>query len=380
MNKINLAILMTDTSYMNLFTNYIRTSEYADTFTVRSFSQPEMFEQHVQRNRVHVLLAQRELMPARNLLNKGDTVIVLDENYHGDEEKNYPFVPMYQPLDKLILQVLLIHSEDSYGPIGLLRKSGATSVISVFSASGGSGKSTVAMNMAHQLALLDKKIFYLNLELAGSLEPVFETVNYADFGQLIYCLKSEPQQLRNKLEPFLKYQARLNVEYLCGPYYSQEMQELAADDIGLLISELAAMARYDFIVVDLESTRHPRITAALKSSDRVIWIVTDDIRCLHKTHLWAEDLKFLDLRMGGSAKTAYVLNKYIGTPLNDFKAKGIEITAYLPYVPDWKSLQQAERLFSDSGFNEHILRLYKAMGLEEEGIGTGPGKGNTGYS
>jgi CO dehydrogenase nickel-insertion accessory protein CooC1 len=114
------------------------------------------------------------------------------------------------------------------------------------------------------------------------------------------------------------------------------------------------MDSYDFIILDLEASLHVRISQALKLSDITLWLVLDELNCLHKTKAVKK------LLVAISREIHFVLNKYTGNISNDFGSADIVLSGYLPYMPEWKSVHSLEPFFTGGIFPDQLMQAFEA--------------------
>ncbi|WP_217582188.1 hypothetical protein, partial [Lysinibacillus sp. GbtcB16] len=87
---------------------------------------------------------------------------------------------------------------------------------------------------------------------------------------------------------------------------------------------LLSLNTYDYILVDLESSVHPRVVKVLELSDILIWLVRDDLNDVYKTLALYGQTGALD-------NVHFVMNKFTGVQENDFSGLRKEISYRLPY-------------------------------------------------
>jgi cellulose biosynthesis protein BcsQ len=208
------------------------------------------------------------------------------------------------------------------------------------------------------MAQRDSRVLYVSLESVAA-SAFFEPDSDQRFSQLLYYLQTNPATINDKLAQFVASDPHYRFDYLppLGSY--AEAQEMSAQDSKGLLAALVDRGTYDYVVVDLESSLHPRVIGALEHSDRIFWLVTDDISCLRKT-----EMMLCEWERNGLAcidQVLFISNKFLGMQTNDFGAIRIHESATLPYVPQWKTVQSAQQLVSVAFYNEQLWNVFLAV-------------------
>jgi hypothetical protein len=98
-------------------------------------------------------------------------------------------------------------------------------------------------------------------------------------------------------------------------------------------------------------------------SHQIIWLVLDDLNNIHKSTVLLKELKqkFHSATSQWVDKVHFVLNKFTGKMGNDLALKPIQLSGYLPYVPQWKSVHSIEQLMSENAFHGHLLQWFYSV-------------------
>jgi cellulose biosynthesis protein BcsQ len=351
-------ILDDDRAYLEMLTAFVQTSSYRSTIKLKTFTQKSAFISFIEsEDPLHLMVIKDEMNIDLNLPYKRTSLVLLREDNTVTDELDSISLAKYQPLNQLLDRMLAIYAENA---LKVNHGSSVSKIISVYSAVGGCGKTTVAANLAKLLAFLDHKVFYLNLELFQSVSmfPVRENSN--NYAQLLYYLQVNLTQLSAKLNALKFFDPNTKVTYLEPLTSGIEMEQMSGDAVESLLQTIAAEGGYEFIIIDLDHSLHERILRALSLSDCVIWMMVDDLNCLHKSELMLTELKnkFNNASMRWKDNISYVLNKYTGKLANNFAIRNINLSGQLPYVPLWKSVQTVEQLMSENAFHGHLLHWF----------------------
>lgn len=157
--------------------------------------------------------------------------------------------------------------------------------VCVLGASGGAGSTTVACNLAIELAALmgsDCGLVDLNLEL-GDVGCLFDTQPV--FSVADVC--KENMDVDNSVLEKAFHRLSCNVAVLVRPNRLEEAYEVSAEGVTQMLSQ--ARALFPFVVVDLPRAFDPLTAAALTDADRVLIVsqlTVASIRNATRIHEW----------------------------------------------------------------------------------------------
>jgi cellulose biosynthesis protein BcsQ len=353
MDKIQLLLLDEDTLYAERLAAFIRSSEFADKLQTKLFTKMEYLEKLLEADRNSFVLIVSEAFIA-DCMNYQESLCVLSiSNFiqnEGPSDSEIPSLYRFQPLQQLLTRVLAHYKEKNAGYKPQSKKT--AQVVSLYSAVGNSGKTLSAVHLSRELAFRGQRVFFLSLESPSFAFQLLQGADPQHFSQLLYYIKSNPELLGAKLELFKKNDPRLGFDFLSPCHHIREAQEMSGHDTQQLIEAILTLNSYDYIVLDLEASLQPRISQALKLSDHILWMVLDDLNCLHKT-------KSISKMIGSLSNVHYVLNKYTGSVFNDFNSADIMFDGYLPYIPEWKTVHAAEQIVTASIFSDQVMDIFE---------------------
>lgn len=362
MEKIQLVIADGDPIYLEYFCNFIRTTEFSDKFILKSFSRRESLERYLgMEEKIDVLLVQSNLLPEL-FSASGVMTIYLAEDEKAQLDTNPPTLYKYQPLNQFLSKVTSYYLEKHHLPTRS-GNSSRTQVIAIYSAMGGCGKTITAINFAHQMAALDKKVLYLNFEFLNSTARLFPDEERNHFSRILYYLKANTTQLMTKIEELKRHDLQTRIDYFEPLQNPEEMLDMTKEDVTHLIESIVKMGGYDLVILDLESTTHERIVSALLNSDFVFWMLHDDVQCLEKSRLLLTEYeRLLDNEYPTLIKKSkFVMNRYMGRLVNNLRDYGFELDAHLPYIPEWKTVIHIDQLTKAPFFNKEVVKLYDSV-------------------
>ncbi|NBI27857.1 AAA family ATPase [Chengkuizengella marina] len=363
MDKILLIVASNDREYIDGFSSYIRTSEIGKEFSITFFTDQQLINEYLQKNAAaNVLLIDETWMSVE--VNTSINIQVLCESNKGLENCNYKYHFKYQPINDLLMAVKKGYIE-TYNIVPENKNSQAhkTKVISVFSPAGGSGKSVFSINLIKQLTMMDEEVFYLNLETIYPFQFYIQSDDLTNqFSKLLYYIKTNPAFLQNQLDDYLSYHPVLHCDYINPSSQMNDTLDLQLNDIKTYIQLIKETKKYNAIIIDCSSSLHERMIGALQQSDYIMNILIDDIQCILKMKQLIQEsneLSGVGLSEILSSKNIYIMNKYTNECKNNLDEHGFYIHAYLPYIPQWKSVKHIDQLLTQDVFNEKVIQAYK---------------------
>ncbi|CAM4343941.1 MAG: ParA family protein [Paenibacillus macerans] len=368
MGPIRLVLAVQDEQYIEAFLYYARSGEFNRNLILTAFSRKEALDRYLEESAgfVDAVLGEavfREAMDAAD--KRGISWIVLGEEGSANDGK--PCVEKYQPLH-LLLQTVLDYVRG--GKAGKAPEEGQAAVIGVYSSVGGCGKTTVALNIARQLAAEGGKVFYLNLETlsSGSLfaGPSFREGQTAGLARLLYDLKAADDKRAAPEFPISMYAYRHPVLQgdTFGPLENiNEMLEMERKDAVGLIEYIAGSGLYDAVIIDPDSYPGGRTEGVFERADQLVWLVTDEWGVMRKTGGWLSHLERSRTALYHEllGKTRFVLNKYTGNIVTELPKPGLSIQATLSFVPSWSQGSRQGELPYSPAFQRDVLKLCREL-------------------
>ncbi|MFC5701899.1 AAA family ATPase [Cohnella faecalis] len=270
---------------------------------------------------------------------------------------------LYQPFPQLAAAIRSILLDNE---IGCNREARAgTLTLGVFSASGGVGKSTIALNVVRQAAERGWRTFYLNMETLDPSGTLFGAGEPDRLSRLLYAMQAYPERFGEELGRAIKHQPTLRADYIDAPDHPGERMAMTSEQLEKLIQGIRDIGRYDIVVVDSDSGATDKHKRLQNCCDRVLWVVTDEWTSMVK----AEQLHryWQGEASGTPIGITYVLNKKIGELMNGWKLPGRGPDAVLPYIPQWKAIDQPGKWFLSPAFSGALEAVLDRLGLTEGG-------------
>lgn len=176
-------------------------------------------------------------------------------------------------------------------------KNGKT--ISVFGTKGGTGKSTVSVNLATALQEKGKDVLLIDLDLQFGDVGIF--MNVPRF-ETISDLVKEGSFSRSSIKRYL-YKHNTGVSILCAPASPELAEIVKPEHISMIAGVLKK--EFDYIIFDMSPTIDEFVLHALDISDSIYFVTNPEISTLKNTKVCLDVLKTL----GHFDKVKMVLNK-----------------------------------------------------------------------
>lgn len=378
---VRLVLAAQDEHYIEPFLHYLRCSEFDRHLIVTAFSGIETFVQFLEESAdtVDAVLGDPAFIEAAEGRIQGIPLICLTEGNQGANSELQ--ISKFQPLHLLLSSLLdLIRGGGREGNSPI---EGRAAVIGVTSTVGGCGKTTVALNLARQLAAEGGKVFYLNLETVQGGILLDGQGNQGEgqrvgLARLLYELKAAEDRQEPPKFPVSTYAYRnpLLQGDTFGPLDNlNELLEMERKDTAELIDYIAGSGLYDTVIVDTDSFPNGRTEAVLEQADQLIWLVTNDWSVMRKTGVWLAHLERSrpSLFNGIISKTLFTANRVqvdLSIPL---PGKGMVVEAALSYIADWNQGSRQGTLLHSPVFQRDMMKLCRK--LSDRGQETGANGG-----
>ncbi|MCE9546739.1 MAG: hypothetical protein K8T25_14765 [Planctomycetia bacterium] len=202
-------------------------------------------------------------------------------------------------------------------------------VIGILGCGGGSGASTLAVNIAAALAIKHRRAALLDLRLsAGDQALLLDLKPTHTLGEL--CLKSERMDAAMFQQVLTKHDS--GVQLLAAPSREEGIAQVTASGVRQVVA--LSRSLFPFTVMDLDSSLGPEQLAALVQADVVFLALRLDMMSLCSAQRLLDQVGRLGV---ADAKLRVVVNRF-GQPKElpagkAEKALGVALTHYVPDDP-----------------------------------------------
>lgn len=353
MYKLKIIIADHDGKYLAKVVDFL-SSFSLSRFKVSAFSQPAIFEDYLccSAEKINILLAHPDFLNLDAVFYKNIELILLlfDGSIECCSDK-YQLVNKYIPGEKLVSELVNRYSEKNSHVSKLITGSKRTKLVPVYSAAGGSGKSTLTRGLAAKLGRMGKTTLMLSLECLNSISPGLSRGNDA-FSHILFTAIDNPGSLPIKVESYKSVDALNDFEFIEPPGCFYEISELQGKDAGVLLDGLVQMGKYDIILVDMESKPDDLTLEVFKRADKIVLIVVGDVCCDWKTNQFLQQISKQESfsNAGFTNKILPVLNKYDGGTKGYLEIYGLSCPFTIPVFPNLWHCDSGEYRF-DTGQN-----------------------------
>lgn len=324
--KIKLAMLSEDMNYLKRVSANFN-NKFNDKLEIYLFSSAQGAIDELLTKKMDVFLADSNFEIEDQLIPKKCGFAYLVDSQDIETVRGQRTICKYQKAELIYKEILSIYSENVSDILGFKTDNGSTRLITVTSAAGGTGSSTMAVGCAKYLARTGKRVLYLSLATFGDTACFLAGDGTANFSDVLYTLKSKKSNFALKVESAVRTD-KSGVMFFQSPNTALDMKELTDGELDSLITSLKSVGSYDYIVVDVEYDLNNRINNLMKESYGVIMVSNGEMVPNNKTIRALEAIKLMDEQNEDAVfnKVFLVYNKFAsktGTTIDEYNSKMI---------------------------------------------------------
>lgn len=276
--KINLVIADEDILYLKQLANYL--TKNFQKFEVFSFSKREDICDFVARadNTIDVLIISEELRCSEIDQCKAAAKIILSED--NQQIEGYEVLQKYKKTSSLMGDVMMVYGKKSGRAEQLSRGALKTKTIGVYSPVGGSGKTTLALLLAHSLA--NGKAFYLNFERINSTKDILPAEAQVNLSDILVAIHTGEQGVGLNLISKMYTAPKLGFSYIGPAVSSLELNEVSLDEQKKLIDEIKGVGQFNTLIVDFDSELTADKLELLNQCEQIIVPFLPDVISVNK--------------------------------------------------------------------------------------------------
>ena len=288
--KIKMLIATADSDYAEHLSNML-SEKYVDTFEVSVCSSAERLQGMLSANKYDAMLLEPGFAGHVDLGSVHLALILVDETGAvtdsgissltsatggadstsatggaGASGVSLRRLRKYQRISMIAGSILENYAEVGKGMTGFGES--RARIAAVWSPTGGSGKTTIALAYAAHKVAAGKKVIYLNLENFSSA-PAYFAESGKSISKVFEKLESNAQML---LMGIRQQDSSSGIMYFSGPENYDDMNILTPNDIEKLVA--ACAAEIDELVIDLSSQCDDRIKRVFDLAD-LVFIISD---------------------------------------------------------------------------------------------------------
>lgn len=253
MKDIRLVIADDDSAYLQQLTRCILQADYG--LEVYSFAKVESLERFLQENQSGEveIIAVSDSMRSPAVDSASGVKILLSEGEQDEGCEGYLSVNKYQKFSNVISEILIAYGKVTGRSARVGGGTHQSKVIGVYSPVGGSGKTTVALMLAYQLGLRQKKVFYQNYERLNSSLRVLPKGAQIGLSDVMVAVHGKESGIGLLLQTKMYTSPEWHFSYV-GPLDSAlDLNELSGEEQCSFLRELASANAFDAVVLDFES-------------------------------------------------------------------------------------------------------------------------------
>ena len=182
-------------------------------------------------------------------------------------------------------------------------KSGPGTVIAVVSASGGSGKTFLATNLAYHLVSSTKQTCLIDLDLQfGELSTALRLKPRHTIHDLLTA-DTEEDDVAGRLEDYLE-RHESGIRVLAAPDDPEQADAIEAFHVATVIE--AARSKFDYVIIDTPTALSEGVLVALEQADQIFCLATLDLPSVRNLGVMLNTLKKLKVPV---ERVTLLLNK-----------------------------------------------------------------------
>jgi len=261
--KIKLLIASPDIDYVEHLSNVL-SEKHSDTFDISVCSSTEHLSNMLNSNKFDVALIEPIFVSTINADSVRLLLMLMDESSNTEDYSGAKRIRKYQRISSIAGNVLENYAEVSTGVNSF--DSSKARITAVWSPSGGSGKTTVALAFAANSVLSGKSVVYLNLECFSSTSVYFKNSGRS--------ISKAFEKLESNVHLFLagirQQDSSSGISYFCEPENYDDMNILSKEDIETIVG--ACATGVDELIVDLSSQCDERVQKIFEIANTVLLV------------------------------------------------------------------------------------------------------------
>ena len=344
---VKIAIASEDREYLRRLVNVM---EKDTDFNITVYSDKDSLSEAIRNRKFDVFMFTQDIIAdivdgVRSELN-----ILLDdeENSLSDSQGNISIIKKYQRISNIKKQIFDLYS-DVCGKDSRSERGERASVIAFYSPIGGAGKTTISLMTAGKFAAEGKKTFYINLEDISSESfylPQDEEKGMSEFMGFV----EKDVNLGMKLQGMLK-EKKQGMYYLNSFSSPNDILEMTANDIRMMITKLMKTGIFDVVVIDLSTRVDDKTKAIFELSDKIVFVEKSDEISIRKLK---EFYKQKHLINEYAYKATRIINKDNGLPV--VSNNEVSIAGKIGEVRDVTS-QRIVDILSEDSRNDFVTKI-----------------------
>ncbi len=357
MALIKLLIIDEDNEYSISLCNFF-THSYSETIAVNYCKDLNDINNRLKKIDPHVILTSEKYYDEIKKYCKHN-LILLSSTKNSELSSQNNYIYKYKDVNQIAAEII-----NMYNTLGnKINHTGgkSTKIVSVFSAAGNVGKTSLALALSSICSFSGLSVFYLNLEQFQSTNIFFNGNTQYSFSDIIYFAKVKDKNLLTKIPAISSKETDSGVHYFNQANNVFDIKEMLPEDIDFIVSAINDCGYYDLVMIDMDSQLNENTMKVFEKSDEILYVITNEESCLHKTQLFKESMDLLTKSFENRAyiktKIKYIANKVSGQAILSEKL-GLEqeLISKIVYNSDFPSLNNLSKF---NGGSEMIPNSYR---------------------
>ncbi len=266
LKKKLLAVCDKESAYASKFCEYVA-KEFP--FDVAVFTSRENLEQNREKDKIDILLIEREEYSKQLEENVRAQIVILESDRESVNEQNGG-VYKYQSCETVMKEVMgRLEIQENERPV--IREKGLN-LIGFYSPIKRGLQTSLALTMGQMLAK-KHKVLYLNFESFSGLNVRFGKEFMCDITDLIYYITNAKEALFYKLQAMT--QSVGNMDFIPPAFSYMDINRITKEQWMMMIKEIEKYSAYEYILLDL-SDNIQGLPDLLRCCRKVFTIVKDD--------------------------------------------------------------------------------------------------------
>ncbi|AEY65732.1 ATPase [Clostridium sp. BNL1100] len=357
MALIKLLIIDDDNEYSINLCNFL-THSYSETFAVYYCRDHNDINNNIKKIAPNVILSSEKYYSEIKKHTNID-LILLSSLKNPETTSETDYIYKYKDVNQIAVEIINIHTTTGNKIYSTGGKN--TKVISVFSAAGTVGKTSLALAVSSICSFTGLSVFYLNLEQFQSTGIFFNGNTQYSFSDIIYFAKEKDKNLVTKIPAICSRENDSGVYYFSQTNNVFDIKEMLPEDIDFIVSAIKDCGYYDLVMIDMDSQLNENTMKVFEKSDEILYVITKEESCLHKTKLFINSIDILSKSFQNKAllknKIKYIANKVSQQALlSDKFCLEQELMSQIVYDSDFPSLNNLSKF---NGGSEMILNSFR---------------------
>lgn len=326
---IRIVIADSNKEYMEYFRRAAEIN-YASQLEISLFSKEDSLKKCLIEKKCDILLISETMEQALEEYNCGKLLLTEDK---GVERKNgCRAVYKYQKIEEIYRVIVSEYAELKEKEGIVFKKKGNAKMISVLSAGGGTGKTTVCFALAKLLCSMKKEVLYVPLEQFSNLNYMYPGDETQSLSNVFYAAKERKHTLSIRMKNMIRrgMDGMLFLRPLDSP---AELEQMTAEDWNFFLDALASVECIDYILLDHVPGVFPNFREILEKVSSICFVADSSLTGLVKAtgmvSFFQKYDEFQDTSI--SRKIRMVVNRArAGMTDQDFQHLQNWIVSYLP--------------------------------------------------